>query len=267
MIFGKLIGGVLGLFSGGIVGAIVGVLLGHFFDRGLGRAMGFDFGADRERLQQLFFETTFSVMGHLAKADGRVSEQEVAQAEALIARVGLTAEHRQQAIEYFKRGSEADFQLEVAMARFVNEGGRGHRLPLLLLEFLVSMAMADGVIHPAEQDVLNRTAAALGINTRQFQQLLAMLLARHDFGRQRQYQQGGQAAASGDVLAKAYQALGVAPSDSDRDIKRAYRKLMSEHHPDKLIAKGVPEDMLKMATETTQEIQSAYELIKKSRKQ
>lgn len=267
MIFGKLIGGLLGLFAGGIVGAIIGLLVGHFFDKAFGQALVFDFGADREKLQQLFFETTFSVMGHLAKADGRISEQEIAQAEALIARVGLNSEHRQQAIGYFKRGAQADFELEPVIAKFVNEGGRGHRLPVLLLEFLVSMALADGVVHPAEQEVLNRTASALGINARQFQQLLAMLLAQHDFGRQGQYQQGGQAAPRGEALAKAYQALGVEASASDRDIKRAYRKLMSEHHPDKLIAKGVPEDMLKLATETAQEIQAAYELIKQSRKQ
>ena len=266
MIFGKLIGGVLGFMAGGIVGAIIGLMVGHFFDKGFGQALGFDFGADRERLQQLFFETAFSVMGHLAKADGRISEEEVAQAEALITRVGLSAEHRQQAINYFKQGALEGFELEPVIARFVSEGGRGHRLPVLLLEFLVSMALADGVIHPTEQDVLNRTAAALGINTRQFQQLLAMLMAQHDFGQQGQYQQGAQAAPRGDALLKAYQALGVESSASDREVKRAYRKLMSEHHPDKLIARGVPEDMLKLATETAQEIQAAYELVKQSRK-
>ena len=266
MVIGKLIGGVLGFGAAGIVGAIVGVVVGHFFDRGLGRAMGFDYGADRVHVQQLFFETTFSVMGHLAKADGRISEQEISRAEMLIARVGLSAGHRQQAIVFFKRGAEADFELEPAIARFVNEGGRNPRLAILLLEFLVSMALADGVIHPAEQDILNRTASGLGINAPQFQQLLAMLMAQHDFGQRGKYQGGGTAAPRVDSLAKAYQALGVESSASDSEIKRAYRKLMSEHHPDKLIAKGVPEDMLKLATETTQEIQAAYELIKQSRK-
>lgn len=266
MFFGKLIGGLLGYSAGGIVGAVIGLLAGHFFDKGFGQALGFDHGADRQRLQELFFETAFSVMGHLAKADGRVSEEEIAQAEALIAKVGLTAEHRQQAIEYFKQGSQAGFQLEPVLARFVSEGGRGHRLPALLLEFLISMAMADGEMHPAELDVLNRTASALGINARQFQQLLAMLLAQHDFAGQGHSQQGGHAAPRPDTLAKAYRALGVDASASDREVKRAYRKLMSEHHPDKMIAKGVPEDMIKLATETSQEIQAAYEVVKTARR-
>ncbi len=266
MVFGKLIGGILGFSAAGIVGAIIGIIAGHIFDKGFGQALGFDFSAERERLQQLFFETSFSLMGYLAKADGRISEEEIAQAEAIIARVGLIDEHRERAIDYFKQGATAEFQFEPAIAKFVSGGGRGHRLPVLLLEFLLSMALADGVIHPAEQEVLNRVASALGINARQFQQLLSMLMAQHSFGQQGQYRDSGQARPSVDALAQAYLALGVERGASDKEVKRAYRKLMSEHHPDKLIARGVPDDMLKIATETAQEIQAAYELIRKARK-
>lgn len=263
MIFGKLIGGLLGFFSGGVFGAIVGLVVGHFFDRGIGRAMGFDYGADRVRLQRLFFETTFSVMGHLAKADGRISEQEIAQAQSLMERLGLSTENRKEAIALFKKGADTGFQLEPIIAKFIDEGGRQHNLPILLLEFLFSIAMADGELHPAEKEILNRTASYLGINSRQFEQLIAMLTAQQSFrgGQYRQHQ-----APRANELESAYKALGVSEQDSDRDIKRAYRKLMSQHHPDKLMSQGVPEDMLKMATEKTQEIQAAYELIKTARK-
>ena len=77
MVFGKIIGGVLGFFSAGIIGALIGVMAGHFFDHGFGRMLGFDFGADRQRLQRLFFATAFTLMGHLAKADGRISKEEI----------------------------------------------------------------------------------------------------------------------------------------------------------------------------------------------
>ena len=90
MVFGKVIGGLLGYSSAGVFGAVVGVIVGHFFDKGIGQAMGFDYGADRARLQRLFFETTFSIMGHLAKSDGRISKEEVSQAESLMERLGLT---------------------------------------------------------------------------------------------------------------------------------------------------------------------------------
>jgi len=264
VVFGKLIGGVIGFFSAGIFGAVIGVAAGHFFDKGFGQALGFDFGADRERLQRLFFETAFMVMGYLAKADGRVSEEEISQAEALMGRLGLTPEHRQEAIELFKQGSKTDFQLEPTISNFISEGGRQHNLPTLLLEFLFSIALADGVLHPAEQDILARTASYLGVNARQFEKLLSMLMAQQSFagGQQSHFQQAPRL----DELENAYKALGVASSDSDREIKKAYRRLMSQHHPDKLIAQGVPADMLKLATEKAQEIQVAYDLVKNARK-
>lgn len=272
MIFGKVIGGILGFFSAGIVGLVIGVVVGHFFDRGFGQALGFDYSAERERLQRLFFETTFTVMGHIAKADGHISREEIDQAEVLMERLGLTPDHRREAITLFKQGAEADFQLEPTISRFISEGGRQHNLPILLLEFLFSIALADGVLHSAEQEILTRVASYLGIGSRQFEQLMAMLQAQRQFygGHYQQYddRQGrGQyrQPSSRDELASAYQALGVSETDSDRDIKHAYRKLMSRHHPDKLIAQGVPEDMVRMATEKSQEIQAAYELIKHAR--
>lgn len=263
MIIGKIVGGLLGFLTAGLFGALVGVFVGHFFDSGLGRAMGFDYGADRERLQRLFFETTFTIMGHLAKSDGRVSEEEISQAETLMERLGLSAEHRREAIELFKQGSQADFQLEPVISTFISEGGRQHNLPVLLLEFLFSIALADGELHPAEKAILGRTAGYLGISDRQFEQLLAMLMAQQNF-QGGHYQQSAGTSRHNDID-NAYRALGVNSTDSDRDIKRAYRKLMSQHHPDKLAAQGVPEDMMKMATEKAQEIQSAYELIKSVR--
>lgn len=267
MVFGKVIGGLIGFFTMGIFGAVVGISVGHFFDKGLGQAMGFDFGADRQRLQRLFFETTFTVMGHLAKADGRISEEEITQAESLMARLGLTAGHRQEAVGFFKYGSSSEFELEPAISNFISEGGRQHNLPIMLIEFLFTIALADGELHPAEKDVLTRTATYLGINARQFEKLLSMLMAQQSFAGGGSYQQGDfQQAPSVNELEVAYQALGVSSNNSDKEIKKAYRRLMSQHHPDKLIAQGVPEDMLKMATEKAQEIQAAYDLIKTLRK-
>lgn len=263
--FGKVIGGLIGFFTAGLFGAVLGIIAGHFFDRGFGQALRFDYGADRARLQRLFFETTFRIMGHLAKSDGRISEEEVSQAESLMTRLGLTAEHRQEAIALFKAGAQPDFQLEPVISNFISEGGRQHNLPVLLLEFLFSIAMADGELHAAEKDILSKTAGYLGMGSRQFEQLLAMLTAQENF-RSGHYQSGpGRPPPSIDELDNAYKALGVSSSDSDRDIKKAYRKLMSQHHPDKLIAQGVPEDMLKVATEKAQDIQAAYDLIKTSR--
>ena len=102
-----------------------------------------------------------------------------------------------------------------------------------------------------------RIASGLGLGAVQLEQLLRMAQAQTGF-----HHQGSATAARGTSLEQAYKALGVDSSASDKEVKRAYRRRMSEHHPDKLIAKGVPQEMIKLATARTQEIQAAYEVIK-----
>lgn len=258
---GKIIGAVLGFLVGGPLLALLGLAMGHLFDRGLRQAMGFNDSAERQRIESVFFDTVFRVLGHLAKADGRVSEAEIAQTEAIMAQLQLSAERRQQAIQRFKEGSAADFALEPQVASFVQAVGRQHLLRRLLLEALLAMALADGELHEAEREVLLTVARYLGVSAVDFERLLQMANA------QRHFHRGGSGAAAPreDALADAYKALGVNKDCSDAELKRAYRKLMSEHHPDKLIARGVPDEMIKLATEKSQEIQAAYELVKKSR--
>ncbi|MBW2941057.1 co-chaperone DjlA [Zhongshania aquimaris] len=256
----KIIGAILGFMVGGPLLALLGFVVGTFFDRGLGQAMRFNYGAERERVQGVFFDTVFRVMGHIAKADGRVCESEVAQAEAIISQLGLTGARRQDAINKFKEGSDSSFKLEPQMSDFMQVAKSQTLLRQMLLEALLTMALADGEMASAERDIVTLVAKYLGMPAAEFQRLIDMVMA------QRQFHSGGSAQSnSGLELKKAYQAIGVDDSISDAELKRAYRKLMSQHHPDKLIAKGVPEDMLKIATEKAQEIQAAYDLIKKSR--
>lgn len=257
----KIIGAILGFLVGGPLLALLGFVVGSFFDRGLGQAMRFNYGAERERIQGIFFDTVFRVMGHIAKADGRVCESEVAQAEAIIAQLGLSGARRQDAIAKFKQGSDSSFALEPQMSDFMSVAKAQPLLRQMLLEALLAMALADGDMADAERDIVTRVAGYLGVSGQEFQRLLDMMMAQRQF---HGGSAGGQTSSAFD-LKKAYQALGVDESISDADLKRAYRKLMSQHHPDKLIAKGVPEDMMKLATEKAQEIQVAYDLIKKNR--
>lgn len=259
MFFGKLLGAVFGYMAGGLVGAIIGFIVGHFFDKGLASVRAANSPARNAEIERAFFTTVFTVMGHLAKADGRVSEAEIAGTEQMMNALGLTPEHRREAIELFKRGAAADFQLEPQISEFLQQCATRPELKNLLLEYLLNIALADGVLHEAEREILQRVAAYLGIDARQFAQLLEMLSA------QRRFQQR-DTEPQADALADAYRALGVTPAASDADIKTAFRRLMSQHHPDKLIAQGVPDDMIKLATEKAQEIQAAYALIERSRR-
>ncbi len=260
MIFGKLIGGFIGLLVGGIVGLIIGVLVGHAFDRGLVRTMKFASPENIQRIKDSFFETTFILSGYLAKADGRVSEQENAHTEALFTQMGLDAGPRKRAIELFQRGAAEDFQPEPVVSAFLQTCGPQRQLQQTLLLFLISLALADQTLDASEHAALQRICTLLGFGTVQLEQLLRMVRAQEHF-----HGQEGFAPQPGTSLEDAYEALGVSSAVDDRELKRAYRKRMSENHPDKLIAQGVPEDMVKLATERSQEIQAAYEMIRKHR--
>ncbi|GAA4358297.1 co-chaperone DjlA [Kangiella marina] len=269
--FGKVIGGVLGFsLAGGPIGAIIGAVLGHQLDKKAEDYQERYAPGDQERVQAAFFTATFSVMGHIAKADGRVTQNEIRHAENVMRRMGLDEDARKFAIDLFQQGKGNDFDLEAVLAQFKKECQRRRNLMQMFLEVQITMALADGTIHEYERAILHRVGKHLGFAGFMIDQLIKMVQAQQGFHRHSQRQAGGhggtyQEAPSGPSVEQAYQVLGVKSSDDEKTVKRAYRRLMSQHHPDKLVAKGLPEEMIKMATEKTQEIKSAYELIKKSK--
>lgn len=263
--FGKVIGGVIGFSLGGPIGAILGGVVGHQIDKK--NDDGLEPGS-QERVQAAFFTATFSVMGHIAKADGHVTENEIRHAEEVMRRMGLDQTARKLAIDLFSQGKERDFDLHGVLEQFKRECQRRRNLMQMFMEVQISMAMADGIVHQQERSVLHEVGKSLGFPGFMIDQLIKMVQAQQRFY-QHSRQQGGEHGgpgyqpASGPSVEQAYQVLGVKSSDDQQTVKKAYRRLMSQHHPDKLVAKGLPEQMIKMATEKTQEIKAAYELIKR----
>lgn len=267
--WGKVIGGAFGFMLGGPLGALFGAAVGHQFDKGLNRGvMGDVFGqaGDRERVQAAFFTALFSVMGHVAKADGRVSPDEIAMARSIMQQMALDQEQTRVAIDLFNQGKGEDFDLDAVVRQFRQESHRRTTLQQMFLEILLHAAYADGVMHPDEQRVLRRVAEGLGFSGAQFRQLDAMVRAQRSF-HAGGYRPQAEARPAADMLAEAYAVLGVPNTASDAEIKKAYRRLMNQHHPDKLVSRGMPEEMIKLATEKTQEIKAAYDLIRKARKE
>lgn len=259
--WGKLAGGAFGFMLGGPLGALLGATLGHQFDKGLGGFEG-DFLklGSQERVQTAFFTATFSVMGHVAKADGRVSAREIAVAEALMAQMRLREPQRKAAIELFNSGKQTDFPLHDTVEQLRVECHHRTTLLQMFLEIQVQAALADGRLHAVERRVLGQISDQLGFPPNFIDEVLRFIRGASHESRAR------GAAKPGADLEDAYNVLGVERSVSDTDLKKAYRRLMSQHHPDKLVAKGLPEEMMKIATEKTQEIQKAYDLIRESRK-
>lgn len=252
--WGKLLGGTFGFALGGPLGAVIGAALGHTVDAHRRRgAAGRDVPGARERTQTAFFTATFSVLGHLAKADGRVTRDEIRLTEAVMDQMQLGEELRGLAKKLFRQGKEPGFALDEVLEQFRRECHRSRMLLQMFIEILLQAAYVDGILHPAERGILLHICARLGISPAQFEHLEAMV--RGSYGRH----------VRGDEVARAYEILNVPADASDDDVKRAYRRLLNQHHPDKLVAKGLPEEMMKLASEKTHEIRQAYERIRAAR--
>ncbi|MFT7373879.1 MAG: DnaJ like chaperone protein [Oleiphilaceae bacterium] len=264
--WGKVIGSTLGFVLVGPLGALLGGALGHSFDKGL---KGLDTvnlglgGADQERIQAAFFTATFSVMGRVAKSDGVVSATEIQVARQTMDKMQLNEEQKRAAINLFNQGKENDFDLQSVLEQFRQECGRRTDLLRIFMEIQLSTALADNELHPEEQKLLLSVAELLGFKRRHFEELLAMMTAQ-----QRHSQFGGNHPSNKtdeQIIEQAYKILGMTSDCTDAELKKAYRRLISQHHPDKLVSKGLPEEMMKIATEKTREIKDAYEQIKHHR--
>ncbi len=257
--WGKLVGGALGFAIGGPLGALLGAAMGHNIDVGLRGGRATLHAGNQERVQTVFFTATFSVMGYLAKADGRVTQDEIAMAKQVMTQMQLSEAQRMAAINLFQEGKAADFPFDEVIDQFRQECGRRVSLVRMFLEIQIATALADGNIDFTEERVLFRLADRLGFPRPFFERLIASVRAQQNFADE---QTGKGRHAS---LQDAYAMLGEDAGATDAEIKKAYRRQMNQHHPDKLVSKGLPEEMIRIATEKTQEIKAAYERIKESR--
>jgi DnaJ like chaperone protein len=251
--WGKIIGAFLGLMRGGLSGAILGAFIGHMADRffsGLSGGSG---------TRQVFFKALFSTLGHINKADGRVTAAEIAAAEDLMRRLQLTPEEKKRAVACFEQGKSVSFQLEASLRQFAQHTMLRHDLRQMFIEILLDGASADGTISTPEQVVLARVCAALHVPAELFS---AMLNARRsESGGYRRQQSSNRKL----PISQSYATLGIKETATDAEVKRAYRKLVGQYHPDKLVSRGLPDEMMEKAKTRVREINGAYDQIKQSR--
>jgi DnaJ like chaperone protein len=249
------IGALLGVSFGGIGGLVVGGLIGYAASHLLRQFVV----GNLQVAQSQLLDSTFSIMGALCKADNVVSRDEINAVEQIFDMLKLHGESRAQAKAAFNRGKQPGFDLDLAVDQFAQiSRGRGPLLQLFL-QLQCMAVVADGRIDPAEHAMLVRIAQRLGLTEADVSQLEALLRAAT----------GGPSAMGSqpqqDRLQDAYAALGVTANATPAEVKRAYRKLISQNHPDKLAARGLPESMRPVAEERSRELNSAYNLIKSAR--
>ncbi len=258
---GKIIGALIGLLAGPY-GAAVGAVIGHGYDESReqhGRVAAGGDGAPPGEVRELLFATAFGLMGHLAKIDGRVSEQEIVAAREIMRQMQLTAPDVQRAIDCYNRGKQPDYPVEDELARLKDACGPRHELLRMLLEIEVRAALAGNDLEGPVRAALLGIARRLGFGGLELAGLEAALRLQQGAGFR------AQPARPGVRLGSAYEVLGVTPAASDDEVKMAYRRQMNDNHPDKLIARGLPESMQELAKQKTQRIREAYEIICEAR--
>lgn len=263
--WGKILGCFFGFLIGGPAGALFGLLIGNFFDRGLKEYLSrphWHYHAEkRAQVQKLFFESTFAVMGHIAKIDGRVSEQEIRMAKTLMQEMGLNATQKKSAIHWFNEGKKAHFNLQKTLVSLKNLSFDNQALLKLFVDLQYRAALVDGFSSKKIQ-AMNAILHYLG-----FAPMYEQPHVYHDYFHHSQQKRHHQSSSSTrpnfttTSLDHSFSILEISPTSNKQDVKRAYRRLISRHHPDKLIAQGLPEEMIKRANEKTQTIRKAYEHI------
>lgn len=197
------------------------------------------------------FESTFLIMGYMAKIDGPVQTAEIRACEAAIARFSVDAHIQREAMDLFREGKEFDFDPEPVLARFELELAPYEDLKRSFIAIQLKVALADGPLHPAEKAFLLELCRRFRIHPQYFSML----------GKGSEYTHRH----APDPLSEAYRVLGLSSTASDADIKQHYRRLMNQHHPDKILARGLPQSYLRAAQEKTQAIRAAYDEIRTQR--
>jgi DnaJ like chaperone protein len=236
---GKLIGAIIGLRFG-FLGVLFGATIGHLFDRGFVRAK-VTLGST------VMSRTLFTLMGFIAKADGHVSEREVAVSEQLLDQFGFDGPQRDEAIAQFNAGRLDHFDPQVVLKEFVAQFAMRSTHAEQMLSALIAIAYADGSIAATERQALKLIAVALGFREDEFVRELE------------RFKPADAKYSDDDSIEQAYVTLGLEPGANAYEIKLAYRKLISQYHPDKLEGAGVRGDALKGAQAKAKEVRSAYE--------
>ena len=264
---GKLIGAMIGfaLFRGNPLGMAICIALGHLWDRA--SVQTHDAG---QAAPLSFIAPLFGLAGAIAKSDGRVSEQEIAATEQLMARMQLSSELRAAAVAQFNAGKQPEYSSADAIMQLkIWCSGRRERA-FLLVDLLLDIVCAEGPLAPPKLALVRKLCWSLGMDERQLAAVAAMrgyaYVAPENWDEYTRAQNRDRARDAPRPTAAGkdpYAVLGIERSVGPTEIKRAYRKLISQHHPDKL--GNVPDELKRRAEERAREINAAYEKIQDER--
>ncbi|MBN1626814.1 MAG: TerB family tellurite resistance protein [Deltaproteobacteria bacterium] len=245
--FGKLTFGTAGFFFGGPLGAIAGAALGHHL---VGKDNNYDRLSYKEDIRQVeqaqaaYFISMFSILGKLAKADGAINREEIAVVDKFIKTLRIPEQEKMFAQRIFNEAKDSGYSIVDFAEQLYRMNSRQPTVLLSFMDLLFKLAAADGALHRSEEEALIEIRDVFRISEQQFDNIKACYFKETD---------------------RYYKILNCTPEDSDQQIKAAYKRLVKDFHPDTVISKGLPEEFVQFATGRFQEIQNAYENIRKER--
>ncbi len=275
--WGKAIGIGVGFMMGGPLGAVLGGIFGHWYDteaehRAFGwqvrcpycgntvtptadghcprcgnnlKSTHYEYPHSAQDRQFLFYVSLTSLAAKMAKADGVVTKEEIHAFDRFVREeLGLSTEERKIVAQIFNEAKNSAQDPMDFARQFRQLIGYQPEVLQTMVHLLFRIAMADGKFHPKEEQFIRQVAEIFGLSPNEYDQIRA-LFVKFDH--------------------HAYQVLGLTPQASVEEIKRTYKKMVNQYHPDRLIAKGVPEDFIQIANEKMAEINNAYEQIRKER--
>lgn len=247
---GGIIGAVIGSWILRPFGGIVGGIIGHLIEES-----GKKGKSARKSPDVVFCASAAAMLAKMAKADGRISKVEISAVEAAFARLGFSRAARSYAIDVFRKAKDDSHSIYEYAGDFASVVGNGD-VRVIFYEMLWDIACADGDLSATEKNILERITPYLKISSEWF----------GVFYRERFYSSSrDRSACRRDDMADAYSQLGVSPSASDDEVRKAYRSLAKRYHPDTLKAQGLPEEMVARANERMSKINAAWSAVKKER--
>ncbi len=243
--FGKLMFGSLGLFVGGPLGAILGGVVGHhLIDKHVTDINTHQSGLNVEQAQAAYFVCLFSIFAKLAKIDGVVTQDEIKVVENIIQSMNIGQKEQQFARRIFTEAKNSPYSIDDFARQFYQLNQHNPAVLASFLDVLFRLAAADGKLHPSEEHALKRIKNIFNISDQKYNEIRAAYF---------------------DDTDKYYKMLNCTPDSTNEDIRKNYKKLVKEFHPDTIVSKGLPEEFTEFAAKRFREIQEAYEKVRKER--
>ena len=243
--FGKLTFGTMGMLFGGPLGAIAGAALGHhLIDKKtsqINRQISF---GQAEQSQAAYFVSIFSILGKLAKADGVITRDEIAVVEGFLSSLQIPQQQKQFARQVFREAKNSPYSIDDFASQLYQINRHQPTILLSFMDLLFKLAAADGKLHPAEETQLKRVQNIFMISNQQFESIKSIYFNKAD---------------------RYYNILDCTNKSTNEEIRASYKRLVKDFHPDTIISKGLPEEFIQFATKRFQEIQEAYEIVRKDR--